>query len=62
MFNQISVSPASENPTLDSLWTSAAEQWKEPSEEDAALLQNLMAESLSGCIDFIKVSDSTQTY
>jgi hypothetical protein len=60
MWNQISVGAASENPTLDSLWTSAAEQWREPNEDDTVLLKNLMAENLSGCVHFIKVTILTK--
>lgn len=55
VLDQISVNAASENPTLDTLWASAAEQWKEPTEEDALLLKSLMAENLAGCVKFIEV-------
>ena len=51
----MSLGVISENPTLDSLWASAADDWKDPSEDDNQLLKEMMSENLAGCLEFVKV-------
>lgn len=40
---------------MDSLWALAAEDWKDPSEDDSKLLKSIMSENLAGCLEFVKV-------
>ena len=55
-YHQVSLGIISENPTLDALWAVAADDWKDPSEDDNQLLKEIMSENLAGCLKFVKVN------